>query len=158
MRLLHLIPLLPVAIPATCATTSPSPSFDPQPYSSAPFSFPHYAHRAHQHKSLFAQWRDRAVQLVWEAPRQAARDAVDRLSSLGDGNIPTSWPTQYGGDVVLRFRIQSEAESAALAEAVTVLFLDVWEFTAEWADIRLSKRVVCWSLLLRCARIDLVDH
>jgi extracellular matrix protein 14 len=38
--------------------------------------------------------------------------------------------------------MQSEAEAAALAEAVTVLMLDVWEFTAEWVDVRLSKDVV----------------
>ena len=53
---------------------------------------------------------------------------------------------RYGGDVVLRFRIQTAEEAKALAEASNVLFLDIWEFTTEWVDIRLAKDVV--SLLL----------
>ena len=49
---------------------------------------------------------------------------------------------RYGGDLVLRFEINSIEEAKALAEAINVLFLDVWEFTTEWVDIRLSKDVV----------------
>ncbi|MCJ1392621.1 putative metallocarboxypeptidase ecm14 [Xylographa bjoerkii] len=49
---------------------------------------------------------------------------------------------RYGGDVVLRFRILQLEEAKALAEAVNVLFLDVWEFTTEWVDIRLAKDVI----------------
>ena len=49
---------------------------------------------------------------------------------------------RYGGDVVLRFRIHQKDEAIALAEAVNVLFLDVWEFNTEWVDIRLAKDVV----------------
>ena len=41
--------------------------------------------------------------------------------------------------MVLRFSITSKEEAKALSEAVQVLFLDVWEFTTEWVDIRLSK-------------------
>lgn len=44
--------------------------------------------------------------------------------------------------MVLRFQIQSLEESTALSEAIYVLMLDVWEFTADWVDIRLSKDVV----------------
>lgn len=43
---------------------------------------------------------------------------------------------------MLRFNITSEEEAIALAEAVNVLFLDVWEYNSEWVDIRLSKDVV----------------
>ena len=43
---------------------------------------------------------------------------------------------------MLRFEINSIEEAKALAEAINVLFLDVWEFTTEWVDIRLSKDVV----------------
>ncbi|MCJ1378964.1 putative metallocarboxypeptidase ecm14 [Xylographa soralifera] len=49
---------------------------------------------------------------------------------------------RYGGDVVLRFRIHQKDEAKALAEAVNVLFLDVWEFNTEWVDIRLAKDVI----------------
>ena len=47
-----------------------------------------------------------------------------------------------GGDLVLRFEINSIDEAEALAQAINVLFLDVWEFTTNWVDIRLSKDVV----------------
>jgi extracellular matrix protein 14 len=50
--------------------------------------------------------------------------------------------TRYGGDVVLRFQITGAQEAKALAEATSVLFLDVWEFTREWVDVRLAKETV----------------
>ena len=43
---------------------------------------------------------------------------------------------------MLRFDIKIEEEAKALADAVNVLFLDVWEFTNDWVDVRLSKDVV----------------
>jgi hypothetical protein len=46
---------------------------------------------------------------------------------------------KYGGDVVLRFNLSTPAEEKALAEAADTLFLDVWEFTQNWADIRLRE-------------------
>lgn len=48
--------------------------------------------------------------------------------------------------MVLRFDIGSIEEAEALAEAVHILFLDVWEFTTDWVDIRLSKDVVRLTL------------
>jgi len=41
--------------------------------------------------------------------------------------------------VVLRFNLSTAAEEKALAEAADTLFLDVWEFTNNWADIRLRE-------------------
>ncbi|KAL9104963.1 MAG: hypothetical protein Q9163_000135 [Psora crenata] len=55
---------------------------------------------------------------------------------------PPKIVARYGGDLVLRFRIKSSKESEVLAEAIRVLFLDVWESNTEWVDIRLSKAVV----------------
>ena len=49
---------------------------------------------------------------------------------------------RYGEDIVLRFNISSAEEAEALAEAVDVLFLDVWEFNENWVDIRTSKDVI----------------
>jgi extracellular matrix protein 14 len=40
---------------------------------------------------------------------------------------------------VLRFNISTVEEEAALSEAADTLFLDVWEFTHNWADIRLRE-------------------
>jgi extracellular matrix protein 14 len=46
---------------------------------------------------------------------------------------------KYGKDVVLRFNLSTAEEEKALAEAADVLLLDVWEFTNNWADIRISQ-------------------
>jgi extracellular matrix protein 14 len=46
---------------------------------------------------------------------------------------------------VLRFTIRSAEEAKALAEAADILFLDVWEFNEDWADIRVAKDVVSRS-------------
>lgn len=43
---------------------------------------------------------------------------------------------------MLRFKIRTAEEAEALAEAVDILFLDVWEFNDDWADLRLAKDVV----------------
>lgn len=55
--------------------------------------------------------------------------------------------------MVLRFKIGTAEEAQALAEATHILFLDVWEFNNEWADIRLSKDVVRLHLNSRCLPI-----
>lgn len=49
---------------------------------------------------------------------------------------------QYGGDVVLRFRIASAQELESLKEAVDTLLIDVWGFTSEWVDIRIAENLV----------------
>lgn len=52
------------------------------------------------------------------------------------------WVAHYGGDVVLRFKMQTADEARALSQAAATLFLDVWEFNEDWADIRLAKDVL----------------
>lgn len=49
---------------------------------------------------------------------------------------------RHGEELVLRFNITTAAESAALSEAADTLFLDVWEFTDDWVDIRLAKSIL----------------
>ncbi len=44
--------------------------------------------------------------------------------------------------MVLRFILSTPSEEKALAEAADSLFLDVWEFTNSWADIRLREEDV----------------
>ena len=44
--------------------------------------------------------------------------------------------------MVLRFKINTLQEAKALIEASDTLFLDVWESTDEWIDIRMGKDVV----------------
>ena len=43
---------------------------------------------------------------------------------------------------MLRFNISKDDEAKSLAEAADTLLLDIWEFTDEWVDIRLSTDIV----------------
>ena len=43
---------------------------------------------------------------------------------------------------MLRFKIKTDDEIKALAEAVDILYLDVWEVAEEWVDIRIAKDMV----------------
>lgn len=62
--------------------------------------------------------------------------------TAGPSAPPSTLLARYGGDVVLRFKLGTLEDAAALTEAVNVLFLDVWESNSDWVDIRLSKDVV----------------
>jgi extracellular matrix protein 14 len=57
--------------------------------------------------------------------------------------LPSNPRARYDEDIVLRFNISSINEAEALAEAAAILFLDIWESSSEWVDIRLAKDVVC---------------
>lgn len=110
------------------------------PAPSPPFQVPQYIHRDPREKSVLARWRDSLIRKIWSAPQLGCHLKGPEVPSRA--SPPPTLLSRYGGDVVLRFQIQTAEEAAALAEAVDVLFLDVWEFTTEWADIRLSKDVV----------------
>jgi extracellular matrix protein 14 len=95
--------------------------------------------------------RDTAIEIIFGV--QPKTDTATTTTAVGQANVQTT-PSQrrpssaqlpdtllakYGGDVVLRFNITTVEEEAALAEAADTLFLDVWEFTNNWADIRLAE-------------------
>lgn len=96
------------------------------------------------HNASPRPWRrlsDAIIRRIWKLPEdqksldgQNTRTAVD---ALGDKLV-----AQYSEDVVLRFKIRTAEEASALADAADVLFLDVWEFSEDWADLRVSKDVV----------------
>ncbi|KZM22272.1 metallocarboxypeptidase [Ascochyta rabiei] len=69
---------------------------------------------------------------------------TSRREGAGSTPQPATEPfvARYGDDVVLRFTMHTADEAKALAEASDVLFLDVWEFNEDWADIRVAKHVV----------------
>lgn len=90
----------------------------------------------------WAHLRDNVVRLIWNVPSEDQLKITTPQTPIPTSNPPPSLLERYGGDLVLRFEIKSAAEASALAEAINVLFLDVWEFTSEWVDIRLSKDVV----------------
>lgn len=103
--------------------------------------------RSHQSKSVFPQltWlRDTAVEKIFGVPpKSKVQDRPSRQQY--SSQLPATLLAKYGGDVVLRFNISTSEEEAALAEAADTLMLDVWEFTDNWADIRLREDDVCWS-------------
>lgn len=51
-------------------------------------------------------------------------------------------PSKHYGQVVVRFNITTVAEVESLKEASEILFLDVWEASWDWVDIRLAKDVL----------------
>lgn len=94
-------------------------------------------------RSWLAIFRSTWTQTVRRLPSE--QDPVK--NEIGNGGLPIQTPTttflaRYGGDIVLRFNISTLEEAEAFREAVNVLFLDVWEFTMQWVDVRLSKDVV----------------
>lgn len=114
---------------------------------SLPFHISQYtiSNEARDDRSLLARTRDRIIQTVWDVPSRTQLNPLNPESSARRPNPPSQVLARYNGDLVLRFEIQFAEEAKALADAVNVLFLDVWEFTTEWVDIRLSKDVVCFS-------------
>ena len=109
---------------------------------SPPFQVPQYCPHRQDPRTLLTRWRDRVIRTFWSVsttpcPSKAASD--DPASYI---TPPPSLLSRYGGDVVLRFNISSVGEAEALVDAIGVLILDVWEFTTDWVDIRLSKDIV----------------
>jgi len=107
---------------------------------SLPFQAPHSLHDARS-KSLFTSLRNAITQSIWRI--SFAQDLGTKHGrKTSEANPPPTLLARYGGDLVLRFNHTTAEETEALTEAISVLFLDVWEFTATWVDIRLSKDLV----------------
>lgn len=83
--------------------------------------------------------RDSTIERIfgWSAkePGTANKNEPQRSSA----GLPNKLLAKYGGDIVLRFNLTTIEEERALAAAANTLFLDVWEFTNNWADIRLRE-------------------
>lgn len=73
---------------------------------------------------------ERSFEAEWEEIN-AAVSADEKRVSAG-----------YGGEMVVRFRINTHEEAQALATASQRLFLDVWEMNNDWVDILLTEKVV----------------
>lgn len=113
---------------------------------SLPFQTPQVLNGLHDNRSFLVRVRDGIVRILWDVPYDSPLVIATGNPPISKSSPPSSLLARYGGDVVLRFKIQSSAEAAALNEAITVLFLDVWEYTSEWVDIRMPKDVVCQLL------------
>jgi len=93
--------------------------------------------------SARSQWRTlsgRLIDSIWR-PRDGDLSYTARPIK-SDVQAPPHTLARYGGDMVLRFNISTPEEAKSLAEAADTLLLDVWEFSHDWVDIRLSKDIV----------------
>jgi extracellular matrix protein 14 len=89
-------------------------------------------------------WRrlsDAIIRRIWRLPEDQKSLGAENTQTVSDA-LGDKLVAQYSEDVVLRFTIRTPEEASALADAADVLFLDVWEFNDDWADLRLSKDVV----------------
>jgi extracellular matrix protein 14 len=84
--------------------------------------------------------RDKTIEKIFGLPSKSTK-IVDQsaISRPSKPQLPAKLLAKYGGDVVLRFNLTTPQEEKSLAEAAETLFLDVWEFTNNWADIRLKE-------------------
>jgi extracellular matrix protein 14 len=113
-------------------------------------------------RSVFPQltWlRDTAIEKVFGVPKKDSNAGCHKArpsSHTSNHELPAKLLAKYGEDVVLRFNLTTPQEEKALAEAADTLFLDVWEFTNNWADIRLRKDDVgCVLEVLLCDDADI---
>ena len=129
--------LLPCPLSLAAAASTPT---NPQYFSP---SLPTFHQQPPRTRSAFSRLRDGIIRSIWsvDCHEKGHTPGVKTISSIPN-TPPSAVLARYGGDVVLRFNISSAEEVTALAEAVHVLFLDVWEFNSDWVDIRLSKDVV----------------
>ena len=111
--------------------------------------------------SVYPQWtyiRDIVIETLFRLPPKASTSKLDKLTSpTSTSKLPGNLLAKYGGEIVLRFNLTTPEEERALAEAANTLFLDVWEFTNNWADIRLREDDVRVNLLFSrdCAHENL---
>ena len=87
----------------------------------------------------FRRLRDAIIESIWSTPSKATQKSSP---STGPARAPDNFRARYGGDVVLRFRIKTQEEAEAISEAADILYLDIWEATKDWVDIRIAKEVV----------------
>ncbi|ETI19727.1 hypothetical protein G647_08740 [Cladophialophora carrionii CBS 160.54] len=87
----------------------------------------------------FRRLRDAIIERIWSVPGKSPYK-----SSPGSRlpKAPEGFRARYGADVVLRFRVRTQEEAKAISEAADILYLDIWEATNEWVDIRIAKEVV----------------
>ncbi|KAH7359635.1 putative metallocarboxypeptidase ECM14 [Pyrenochaeta sp. MPI-SDFR-AT-0127] len=108
---------------------------------------PHDAAGTHpaSHHHAPRPWRrlsDAIIKRIWKLPEDQKRLDTPGWSTHSETDPADELVARYSDDVVLRFKIRTVKEAAALAEAADVLFLDIWEFNEDWADIRIAKDVV----------------
>lgn len=102
-----------------------------------PFSLALPTDRFHSSTRPLRRLQDAIVEKIWTSSHRP----LSRASS-SDRPLPSNLRARYGGDVVLRFKVTARDELQAISEAADILFLDVWESTDEWVDIRIAKDIL----------------
>lgn len=102
-----------------------------------PFSLALPTDRSQTLASPLRRLHEAIVEKIW-TPSQRHKSRI----GSSDPPLPSNLRARYGGDVVLRFKITSRDELKAIADAADILYLDVWETTDEWADIRIAKDIL----------------
>lgn len=128
-------PLHAFAVPWTTSNSNPTQqqAAEQQPSYKARTVFPQLTYL-----------RDALVEAVFGLPSKVSNAGPDKPQPQpSTPRLPGNLLAKYGGEVVLRFNLTTPQEERALAEATNTLFLDVWEFTNNWADIRLREDDVC---------------
>lgn len=116
----------------------------PSLLAAAPHEAGRIAHDSPTHHHTPRPWRrlsDAIVRSIWGI-KDAQKNLGGSNANVAHGSPGDDLVARYGDDVVLRFKIHTEEEALALAEAADTLFLDVWEFNQDWCDIRVAKDVV----------------
>ena len=90
-------------------------------------------------KGFFPRVRDSIIHTVWGPPLKPR--SLHTCHRVKPSETIKSH-SRYDNDVVLRFNIDSEEDVKVLAEVSDMLYLDVWESTNQWVDIRMAKDVV----------------
>ena len=117
-------------------------SLNPQSTPSLRFQLPPYLPRPQDDRWLLTKVRDGLIQAIWGLPSGRSSNDCHSNAASSQPLPPPSVLARYDAEVVLRFYVHTVLEIKALAEAINVLFLDVWEFNSKWVDIRLAKDVV----------------
>lgn len=139
-------PSLVLAVPSITNNRLPSP----------PFQIPRFPQQLSIHRRPWSRLRDQVIRTLWRIPdHQQNTEGSGKVARLT--NVPApKLLARYGSDVVLRFEIHTAEEAKALVEASNVLFLDIWEFTKDWADIRLAKEIVSGAPSRMCMFSELM--
>lgn len=78
------------------------------------------------------------IQWIWPQPQKWSG-----ASSVAAGvDQPKRVRAKYGDDAVLRFRVRTQEEATAFAQALDTLFLDLWGTGGDWLDVRVAKKVL----------------
>ncbi|KAI4842684.1 hypothetical protein E4T44_07165 [Aureobasidium sp. EXF-8845] len=116
--------LLLVAVSTLLAPTATAvPSHPPPPPPSQPPS----------HCPAWRSVTDAIVRNIWTPPGDSRPEAAA---------VKPLKHHKHSDHVVVRFNISNAQDATSLADAADTLFLDLWEFTDDWVDIRLQKDLI----------------